>query len=322
MRQLAEFVFAVDTIPTRGAVRRMSEKVPGSFWLGEYYYIHQKNNRECLVYLSEEHVDNILRGREIAQTLTGRENVGWTYSRMARECTEWLNAPRAHSTIPAGFLPNWHYQKCVPCTPSYPKMFDLRGAYWQFLCMLPSPVVTIDNGVFHPCWISPKLADRWYKLRTALAKHKEIRLAFVGVNASGWDGKVQQKVNRFSKGNSISGGRLQSDIQTACIVAVRSTYEVTAEQSDRVRSVYSNADCVVTENGKTPELWAELGLRFRIKAEHVDGETDDIHNITAYKIGSVETLCYREMLELSPTPIQSPPIVGEVVYPRLLRFRG
>ena len=322
MRELAERIYAIDTIPTRGAIARLSNDVPGCFWYGDYYYIHQKNNRECFVYLAEEHVGNILRARGIVQGLTGWDEVGWTYSRMARKCTEWLNVPKNHSIIPAGFLPDWHYQRCVPCYPSDPKMYDLISAYWQFLSMIPSPIITLDRGLINPCWIKPALAERWRRLREELDDHKEVRLAFVGVNSSGWNGKSQNRVNRYAKGAAIGGGILSSPIQTACIVAVRATYEVTAEQSDRVNSVYSNADCVITEDGRTPELWEELSLRYRVKAEHEEGEADDIHNITAYKIGSVETLCYKDMAKLLPVPIQSPPIQGAAIYPQLIKLRG
>ena len=290
--QVSDSLYLVDSLPRRSELLAFSEANPGIFYLSRHSVSCRRGTRHVTRYILRNVYPALVSARQLASEFV--ETPGWTYGTIARQCAETLGIDCKTNGLD-NMLPAWHYQKCLPCYPNAATMYDLQGAYWQFLSHIPSPRVKLTETGFTTTRVNSSVIEKWQRMIAVIGQHKALRLAFVGANAAGWS-ESAKKSGIGTRTYCVNNGRviflptLRGLLQSAMILAVRSTYEVTAMQSADSRSCYSNADCVVSQN--PPTIWEDLGLAYSIKAYSEDGEVNHVHSMGAYKIGGFETGLY------------------------------
>lgn len=256
-------------VPFRSSTgRELSRRSGGSVYLGTYYYNHVPAVGAGIVYLRADELESILSARETVEELTGYEPAGWTYAQLAREVTEWLEIKQSTFQRAKDLVQNWHYQKCIPYELENAGLYDMTAAYWQVVERVKSPVFLIDeHGAIKWQYIDGSQRLRWERMKEICKRHKKLRVAIVGVNAAGWSqGRTEFHGTEVYRNGELGTVKpLSGRLQPLSLLSVRVTYELTQMQSIASKSVYSNADCVVTEK---PELrvWDSWNIQYGCKA--------------------------------------------------------
>lgn len=284
--QYNERVYLVDRISTTAA-RKLSTTVPGVFFVGNYYISHATSSRRRAdVFLDRREIADIEAARAIVNKLVGTDTGSYTYAQLARDVTTWLEIRQPAFQKARELVPNWHYQKCDPWELDDAGMYDMTAAYWQVVNRVPSPKFDILRGriVWHNLLHSQR--RRWDAMREAVAPHKKLRLAIVGVNAAGWaEGRSHfHGTIAYKDGKPHTIPVLNGALQPMSLLSVRTIYELTQMQAEACDAVYSNADCVVTE-ARDLRVWDRWGIEYGCKAR---GRTR-VNSIGSWEIGRKRT---------------------------------
>lgn len=276
----------------------MSRHLGGQWWPGRGS-VTWLNGRQATYILDFSRVPGVEEARKLAASL-GAKTRSWTVGGVARSLLAWLGEKHPHtqsSERALGGLPP-AYTYCAPGRYPGQSHVDLKAAYWQALCRLPSPVVTwLADG---PCWhpLPPASKARWRDLLAGVAACKPIRVALNGCML-GSDGPPVC----YHKGETLRVPPRPGHLQTAAKAVVRATYELCWLQREEAGACYANTDCVVMPAGQRPAVWDSVGYAYRIEAE---GEAD-VCSLDVYKVGDKSTLWYDRGSRIAISAHASPP---------------
>lgn len=311
VRELSENAFIVPRLPTPDELRQWSISSTGTIYAGQYFVVHAAGPYSETYILdnssSDRTFDKILHARGITQRLLDTENVGWTFSQMARKITAWLGLSQRVDFDASDFLPRWHYQSATPGKYPFCQMADLTSAYWQVCERAECPVFRIqrdDRGRATSILyqrITKAEQRKWDAIREHVAANKRLRLTLVGTNAAGcWQGPapdVAVKTGVLRRGKWVTtGSAMQGSLAPLSLLAARCTYELTQLQAEHVGAYYSNADCVICDQDYAMDVWDAVGAKYDIKAR---GHAI-IRGIYAYRVGDTATKPYREITRANP----------------------
>lgn len=278
--------YLIDNLPSRADCMKLSRTEKGFIWRGNYFVTHNWG-RNAHTFITLPAIKGIRASRAAVQELTGIDRTGWTYSRLARDVTGWLDIQQYADMQARALVPRFHYQHCWPGPTDGAKLYDMKAAYWQTLERIESPCICIVNEKVLYETTRREAMQRWRKMLEHLKPYKRLRVAIVGVNSTGkriGPTQCMHGTECFYRGRPYEPNVPPGNLQPLALLAIRNTYELCQEQSKESDSIYSNGDCVCTEQGRGMKLWEHLGVEFDLKA-HGPG---DIRAIGAWSLGTGE----------------------------------
>lgn len=311
VRTLEKGAYIIPSLPTGEELRQWSIATTGTIYVGQYFVVHSAGPYSETYILDnssrDRTFDKILHARAITQNLLGIDNVGWTFSQMARRITSWLDLSQAVDFDAQDFLPRWHYQLAKPGKYESCQMADLTSAYWQVCERAPVPVFRFlrDNHgrITEIAWqrITRVQQNKWDAIREQVAANKRLRLTLVGTNAAGvWQGPapdVAVKTGVMRRGKWVSTeSAMRGSLAPLSLLAARCTYELTQLQAQSSQAVYSNADCVICRDDLAMDVWDGVGAQYSIKGRG----NAVVRGIYAYRVGDVMTKPYRDIVKANP----------------------
>lgn len=303
---------SVDVLPSPADLANISLS-GGTVYSNDYSYTHMRNNKDSQTYILAREAPALQASRIAIAEATGIDlvDLGWTYSRIARQIGEWIGIKDLPAAPPRGLIERWHYQQVIPCTIDNCVMYDLKAAYFMLACRAPSLLCEIDLGRDRTTWLSmPVLAEsRWETIKPILIPLKRLRLAVVGVSMTGYSTHDDARASYYCKGKLCRmASRAPTCFQSCALWTVRSAYEITQMQAKESRAFYANADCVASDC-KRVSYWDDLGLPYAIKGKG----TLDLNGVGNYRIGNVSTKPYQKFGAKSLT-VTTPYLYDRPVY--------
>ena len=305
----------------RSEVEALSVEGPG-VWFWSSIATACVRGRMVDYWVAADDLPAIERAREVAADCSGYDlrEFGYSYGSIARRLTEWLDIRQGSGDVPLGMLPEWHYQRARPGYYRNMRLFDMRSAYWQLAARARSPLLHWQPEKARLDWLSvPNRAEsRWRDMLQVVGAHKALRLAVIGVAATGW----RDPLSRSAVRRALSGGRVvevpleRGSLQPLACATVRVAYELSQMQGRRPYCVspYVNADCVALPDGHRPEVWDSCGIEY---AEKGAGDLD-VRGVGVYSIGGVETKPFRNWNDLRILHGKVAPQVAPVLCERFL----
>ncbi len=199
-----------------------------------------------------------------------------------------------HKSVP------WALNLATPGEWRYAHKYDVRSYYWSLFSRLPTLRAHLqsDGTVAFGLW-EPGEEPRWEALKAAVATHKGLRNALVGVAYGGGTA-----TRCWHRGELVQIRRGAGPFATAGLLTVRAGYELARDAADECGAVWGHTDGLIVPDGAYPQLWAAFGLTVRDEAE---GDAEVFH-LTAYRVGSTATghytpgSRYKHALPLLPRP--------------------
>lgn len=308
--------YTIEALPGVQECKLMTANNSGVVYTNDYSVTHRRNNKTSITYILETEADKLAETRAAVANLTSLDldTLGYTYPKMGRQISCWLGLHAKNVTVPRSFLPFWHFQYCDPCELDYAYMHDMTAAYWSIACSAPSLLCRIDTASERVIWLGvpPSVETKWNECKTRLEPYKRLRLAIIGVSATGFMDCNENRAYCYANGEVVKmPGSAPTYFQSLAILSVRIAFELTQLQMLECQAWYANADCVVTECEKC-KLWQDMGIRYRTKA----AGAADVRAIGTYKIGDYETEPYR-VAKLRAIPVyhaREPELLERPVY--------
>ncbi len=267
---------------------QLSQILGGQFWPGENGCTWS-NGPYAIWMTSAKKEEDIKRARAILHKITGIEDLPCSVAGCARTLLGWVGVrqprPKSCEQLLTGI--KHHYQHCTPKTSTRATLFDVKACHATLLSRMPSPLISICNGkiLFRP--LPREVRQRWIDATNGMYEHKGLRNAFIGNMMGAGSGK--NKLVFYSHGNRSPGPHFSGVLRPAGLLVVRTAYELCAEVVAESRAIYSNQDCVITEDGlHDSNAWSRAGLRVELRAE---GESE-ICSVGVYRVGQKQTKWY------------------------------
>lgn len=285
-------------VGTSEIARVLSLSSPGQWWAGQrsVTWVNGSNTRYLIDW---SRLEDVLAARRLCEGLSCPTR-SWSVGGITRHLLGWLgpsppclaSSERYLADVPAAYL------SVRPGTYSAHRYLDLRAAYWQALCRLPSPVVTwTQDG---PCWhpLGREAKGRWHAILEGVAGMKPLRVSLNGCMLGSTTPAVV-----WHRGERVRVPPRAGRYRTAGLAVVRATYEITHLQSEGAGAVFANTDCVIIPEETRPAVWDALGYQWREEARG----TTEVYNPGSYRVGSKRTYYYDIGSRLATYNVNTPP---------------
>lgn len=268
--------------------RRLSLLVGGQVWPGSTSLTHNPGGRKlCTYFLPLSNLRDLINAKLLVEQLIEEPLRTHSYSGLARALLDWVGLKQEFGRPMEALLQTvdprrtcFHYYHCEPGTMKEAALWDIKAAYFQLLCRLPSPLVYLksDGKIgFQKCEEAALI--RWHTMLAAIGSHKKLRNILTGCMSREGGGTF------FSRGRAITSKGKDGVLRPAALTVIRATYELAALAQKQTKAKYSNTDCVITALGCTPDIWQEHGIEFNCQAT---GDAE-IFSLGNYRVGSKAT---------------------------------
>lgn len=206
---------------------------------------------------------HIVDARRVIKPLDLR--AGYTVQSCARALVDYVGegtkAEKCHARLLEGIKLGYH--DCAPGVYNYTTMYDVSRCYYQLLRRLPSLRATLCGNDLEFTGTPGAEWERWNQVLDLVAPAKRLSNTLWGVMLGGVD-----------KGNLIAYHRGERKVQTVrpgkyhgvALLVGRTAWELNRQASEETNAVYSQTDCVITQDVK-PTTWNSVGLDARLKHE-------------------------------------------------------
>lgn len=278
--------------------RRLSLLTGGQVWPGSQSISHNPGGRRPVTYLlpkvkldsGVDAIEEVYNARKIVEQVTGEVPTTWSMSGCARALLEYV-ALRQEFARPMEALlktvdpakTSFHFYHCEPGPVKDAALWDIRSAYWQLLCRLPSPYIYLkDNGKVGFMSIEKPALERWQTVLAAVGGHKRLRNILTGCMSK--DGGS----SFFSRGKCYEPKPKDGCLRPAALLVIRAAYELTALAQQQESARYSNTDCVVTTSKSAPDAWQKYCIESKLQST---GDAE-IYSLGNYRVGNKATKWY------------------------------
>lgn len=278
--------------------RRLSLLVGGQVWPGSQSITHNPGGRRPCVYLlpavkldsGSTAIEETYNARKIVEQVTGELPSTWSISGCARSLLAYIDLRQEFGRPMECLLKtvdpsktSFHYYHCEPGPIKEAALWDIRSAYWQLLCRLPSPLIYLkDNGKVGFLKVEKPALERWNTVLSAVGDHKKLRNILTGCMSK--DGGS----SFFSRGKRHEPKPKDGCLRPAALLVIRATYELTALAQMQESAKYSNTDCVITQSNYPPDIWQKYKIESKLQSTG-DGEVFSLGN---YRVGNKATKWY------------------------------
>lgn len=233
-----------------------------------------------------DQVEAIMSARAIVLDLG--LDCGWSIGSAARALLRYVGPPQYHYKSSLGLLLETGnaYLECAP--GEYPDsiLWDCKSYYYTLMSRLPTWRVTLGGG--DRLRLHGNLPGEEARRAEVLARvggHKLLRNALVGCMTGREAGAVYYHAGRRKTHRGGPG-----PFRGAGLLIRRTGWELARRAAVDTGSVLSNTDCVLSQGGRFPDVWADYGL---IVEQRLDGDADVCSPIT-WRVGSHPTKFYAE----------------------------
>lgn len=229
----------------------------------------------------------VIRARETAKAILGRESEKKTVSSLARELLEWIDPePETpnRELVKTNISGGKQYLYCSPKVISDAKHIDITSAYYTTLSRFPTekPTGERDGKII---WKKPdESTERFRQAVSAIAPDKILRNALVGTMSRGMSGKMRVFVGGRSK--EVNTG-MSPWADTGTLVW-RTMNEVMRDARKETNAALSIVDCLICDSDATPKTWERYNLPYKTVSR---GEAD-IHSVVSFRVGNRATIPY------------------------------